>query len=116
MSFELIRKVEDKHSARAFGSGTVDVFATPAMIALMEETALKCVETVLDSAQTTVGFQISVKHLKAVGIGETVRSTCTVEETDQRKIVFSVEVTHKGTVVGKGTHTRYVVDKSAFNN
>ena len=104
-----------KDSANAFGSGTVDVFATPAMIALMEETALKCVQPFLDEDQTTVGFEISVKHLKAVAIGDRVRSTCTVDQTDQHKIVFNVEVTHQGDLVGKGTHTRYVVDKRSFD-
>ena len=102
-------------TATAFGSGDVEVFATPAMIALMEETALKSITPFLQENQTTVGFEICVKHLKAVRVNDKVISKTIVNEVDNRKIVFSLEVTHGEEIIGKGSHTRYIVDKDKFS-
>jgi predicted thioesterase len=108
------RTVTVKDTASAYGSGLVEVFATPAMIALMEATALKSVEPLLEDNQTTVGFEVNVRHFKAVGVGEQVTCKSMLELSDGRKLQFKVEVTHGDTTVGKGTHTRYVVDKTNF--
>ena len=110
----LEKTVSQKDTATAFGSGTVDVFATPSMIALMEETAHKSVMPYLDSKNTTVGFEVNIKHFKAVQVGEEVVSSSILTEVNKRKLTFSVKVLHDGETVGKGTHVRYVVDKAQF--
>ena len=77
--------VTNADSAIAYSSGTVNVFATPAMIALMEETALKGVAPFLPEAQTTVGFEVNIRHLKAVMVGEEVISHIEVIQIEKRK-------------------------------
>lgn len=101
--------------ATAYGSGDVEVFATPAMITLMERTALESINLLLDSSQTTVGFEVNVRHFKAVTIGEEVISTASLIDVQGKKLSFEVEVLHKGETVGKGSHIRYIVDKKIFN-
>lgn len=100
--------------ATAYGSGDVEVFATPAMIALMERTALESINPLLDTSQTTVGFEMNVRHFKAVSLSEEVISTASLLDVQGKKLSFEVEVLHKGETVGKGSHIRYVVDKKIF--
>jgi predicted thioesterase len=108
------KTVSAKDTANAYGSGLVEVFATPAMIALMEETALKSVEPFLTENQTTVGFEVNVRHFRAVGVDEKVSCKSIIAKSDGRKLEFKVEVMHGDQLVGKGTHIRYIVDKSDF--
>jgi predicted thioesterase len=115
LTYSLEKIVSQNDTATAYGSGLVEVFATPAMIAFMEETALKSVQPLLDENQTTVGFEVCIKHLKATGVGAKVISKAIVEEFSGRKIVFSVEVTHDNKTIGHGRHIRYIVDKDKFN-
>jgi predicted thioesterase len=114
LSFSITRKVQEKDTATAFGSGDVEVFATPAMIALMEETALKSVQPFLAADQTTVGFEVDIRHFKAVRVGAEVISKSEVREVKGRKLLFEVEVLHQGESVGKGSHTRYIVERKDF--
>lgn len=111
---EITRIVKEKDTASAYGSGNVNVFATPAMIALMEETALKSVEPFLEESKTTVGFEVNVKHFKGVKVGEKLVSRSKLVEANRKKLVFEVEVFHEGDTVGKGGHIRYLVDKKMF--
>lgn len=100
--------------ATAFGSGTVEVFATPAMIALMEQTAMESVAAYLPEGSVTVGTEVSVKHFKATLPGKTVTCNSRVVQTQGKKIVFEVEAADKNGLIGKGIHTRYIVDKQSF--
>lgn len=111
---QITKVVSAQDTATAFGSGVVEVFATPAMIALIEETALKSVEPFLDDDQTTVGFEVNIRHFKAARVGEIVISSSLLTEVKERKLVFEVEVLHKNETVGKGKHTRYIVNKDQF--
>jgi fluoroacetyl-CoA thioesterase len=101
-------------TATAYGSGTVDVFATPAMIALMEQTAMESVADVLPEAYVTVGTEVSVKHFKATLPGEVVSCHSELLQADGKKLVFAVEASDPSGIIGKGTHTRYIVDKQKF--
>lgn len=101
-------------TAAAYGSGLVEVFATPAMIALMEETALKSVQSLIKENETTVGFEVNVRHLRAVPVGEVVVSKSLLEKVEGRKLTFKVTVEHNNETVGEGLHVRYVIDKSKF--
>ncbi len=102
--------------ATAYCSGTLDVFATPAMIALMEQTAMESVAALLPEGTTTVGTEVSVKHFKATLPGNKVSFKSIVIEAGAKKIVFEVEASDMNGLIGKGIHTRYIVDKQLFVN
>ena len=114
IAYKINKIVSSADTATAYGSGMVEVFATPSMIALMEETALKSVEPFLTEDQTTVGFEVNIKHFKAVKVGEEVISSCILSEVNERKLTFNVKVLHDGETVGKGKHVRYIVNKNQF--
>ena len=104
----------DQHSARTFGSGMVDVFATPAMIALMESTALESVHPSLPDGFTTVGTEINVKHLKATPIGMKITGESFIREVKYPKIVFEIHAWDEKGLIGIGTHTRVIVEEKLF--
>jgi len=106
--------VGKKDTATAFGSGLVEVFATPAMIAFMEMTALKSIEHLLPQTATTVGSEVNIKHLRATPVGRKVQCESTLIEVVGRKLVFELVVMDDEIPIGHGTHVRYVVDKKKF--
>ncbi|MBU2557624.1 MAG: thioesterase family protein [Bacteroidetes bacterium] len=108
--------VQQKDTAAAYGSGLVEVFATPAMLAFMEMTALKSIEDQLPDDYTTVGSEVHLKHLRASPVGQNLICNSTMIEVSGRKIVFELQVWDEDVLVGLGTHTRYVVDKQKFMN
>ena len=106
--------VTDKNTAKAVGSGNLDVFATPMMIALMEQAACECIADSLESTQSSVGTQINVAHTAASPLGATISATATVSDVDGRKVSFTVAA-HDGTnEIGNGTHERFVIDAERF--
>lgn len=113
---ELSMVVEHKHTAIAFGSGLAEVYATPAMVAFMENTAYKSIETFLPDGSSTVGTEINVKHVKATLPGKTVKAISKIAEVDGRKITFDIQVFEDGQLVGTATHKRFVVDNERFIN
>jgi len=107
--------VQEKDSARSLGSGGLDVFGTPAMIALMENTALMMVRDYLPEGSDTVGIEINAKHLKASAIGAEISCTATITAIDGRKISYSIEAKDaSGDLIGTATHDRFVVDMEKF--
>ena len=108
--------VTEEKLATAYCSGTLEVFATPAMIALMEQTAMDSVARHLAEGQSTVGTEVSIKHLKATLCGKTVHSTSKLIQVEGKKLVFEVEASDDKGLIGKGTHTRYVVNIEEFFN
>jgi fluoroacetyl-CoA thioesterase len=96
--------------AGSVGSGGLDVFSTPSMIALMELAACRAVETSLPPGQTTVGTRLDVRHLAATPPGIAVRARAELLEVDGRKLVFHVEAFDTHEKIGEGTHERAVVD------
>ena len=96
--------VTQQNTAISAGSGSLSVFATPFMIALMEEATCNAVAPYLENDETTVGTKIDVAHTKASGIGTVVTATATIVATEGRKIVFDVlAVDDKGNSIGNGT-------------
>lgn len=106
--------VTEALSARAIGSGDLPVYATPAMTALMENAAMLAVAGDLPEGSTTVGGRIEVSHMAPTPIGATVTATATLEKVDGRKLHFSVIAMQGDTVIGQGTHLRFVVDRERF--
>ena len=106
--------VDKANCASAVGSGGLDVFATPSMVALMENAAMNAVAPCLPDGSTTVGSEINVTHTKPTGIGATVSATAELLSVDGRKLLFKVAA-HDGVgLIGEGTHVRFVVDVERF--
>ena len=106
--------VEHKDTAAVYGSGALEVFATPAMIALMEKTCLVCVCDKIGEGNTTVGIAVNIKHLKASPVGATIRCEAELTEVDRRRLVFEVECFDGETLIGEGIHERFVVNSEKF--
>ncbi len=106
--------VNQNNTANALGSGDMDVFATPAMVALMENAAMNAVAPHLEAGQTTVGTEISTSHIKASALGATITATAVLTAVEGRKLTFEV-IAHEGeNIIGKGSHTRFIVDRERF--
>ena len=100
--------------ADALGSGELDVFATPAMIALIEETAWKSVVSELQPGEGTVGTALNVRHLAATPIGLQVWCETELSLVDRRRLVFDVKVYDAFGLVGEGTHERFIIQVEKF--
>lgn len=106
--------VTDSNTAKAVGSGSLDVFATPMMIALMERAACECLADVLNQEQTSVGTKIDVMHTAASPVGAEITAAATIENVAGRTIEFTVTANDGTGEIGKGKHTRVVVDAEKF--
>lgn len=107
-------EVTESNTAMALGSGTLPVFATPAMIALIEATASESVASQLDPGSSTVGTHLDIAHSAASPVGMQVTCETELVEVDRRRLVFSVKVRDSAGEVGSGTHERFVVDDAKF--
>ncbi len=106
--------VTQDNTAKVMGSGTLDVFATPAMVALMEQTAAQSVQELLDDGITSVGTKINVEHLSADPVGIEVTCQSTLVEVDNRKLCFDIVVSDKHGIVGKAYHERFLIQSESF--
>lgn len=106
--------VTEEYTAKHLGSGNVLVLATPAMIMLMERTALASVDPLLPIGQRTVGTLVAVKHLAATPLGMVVRVHTELLEVDGRRLKFSVEAFDEKDQIGEGVHERFVIDVETF--
>ncbi len=107
-------KVTQANTALALGSGDMEVFATPALVALMENAAMKDVQPELPEGSTTVGAFIETTHVKPSALGEEVSATAVLENVEGRKLAFKVTASDTKGVVGEATHIRYIVDRERF--
>ena len=106
--------VTDDVTAVKMGSGDMPVLATPAMMALMENAAMKAVAKELPEGCTTVGGHIESSHLRPTKVGDKVTATAEVTKVDGKKISFKVAAYADDTLLGEGTHLRFIVDKERF--
>lgn len=111
---EVRRKVTPDITARHLGSGNVEVLATPAMIALMEQAAVRAVDPLLPEGQKTVGVAVEVKHLAPTPVGMEVSARAEFIEVDGRKLLFKVEAHDEKEKVGEGLHRRVIIDVERF--
>lgn len=112
---EAMTLVNSAYTAIAARSGSLEVFGTPFMIALMEKATCSACESMLDEGETTVGTAINITHDKASGLGELIKATATLKAVDGRKLTFDVIATDsKEDIIGKGTITRFVVNGERF--
>ena len=106
--------VTEELTAQAIGSGELPVLATPAVIAMAEETAWRSVAAFLEPGQGTVGTKLDVEHISATPVGMKVKCETELTEIDRRKLTFSVVVCDEAGVVAKGTHCRFIVENEKF--
>lgn len=100
------------NTAKSMGSGHLEVFATPAMVALMEQAAVNSLE--LPVGQSSVGTSLNIKHTAATPLGAKVFATAELVEIDRRRLVFSVEVCDEAGQIGIGNHERFIIDVEPF--
>lgn len=110
---QTIMVTEDK-TAEVMGSGELPVYATPAMIALMENTAARSVQEQLEEGQGTVGTLLNVKHVSATPVGMEVTCETKLVEVDRKRLVFEVKAYDAAGVIGEGTHERFIIDNEKF--
>lgn len=101
-------------TAQAMGSGELEVFATPAMVALAEETAWRSVAGELEEGQGTVGTKLEIEHLSATPLAMKVFCETELTAIDRRKLTFRVQIRDEAGPVGRGTHERYIVEYEKF--
>lgn len=103
-----------ENTAARYGSGLVEVFATPAMVALMEKTCLNSVLPYLPEGFGTVGVKVDVAHTKATPVGMKVTCESTLLEVDRRRLVFELAARDEKGEIGKGRHERFIIDTKKF--
>jgi fluoroacetyl-CoA thioesterase len=106
--------VENAHIASEIGSGSVEVLATPMMIALMEAAAVEAVQKFLPEGWTTVGTHVDVEHLRASPLGEVVTAEAVFVRAEGRALNFAVTATDSSGVIGQGNHKRAIINSTAF--
>ncbi len=106
--------VEAADCAAAMGSGSLQVLATPRMIALMERAACAAVEAGLQPGQTTVGVHLDVEHIAATPIGANVTARALLERVEGRTLHLTLSAQDERETIGRGSHRRVVVDSIRF--
>lgn len=106
--------VSQANIAKTMKSGSLEVFATPAMCALMEEAACAAVNPYMEEGSGTVGISLSISHDRASALGDQVTAKATLTAIDGRKLTFSVEAEDSKGTIGKGTHERFIINNDKF--
>ncbi len=106
--------VTEDRTAKYIGSGGLEVFSTPHMIALFELTAKDLIDPLVEDNQSSVGMEISMKHLKATALGKKVWCEVEIDKVEGRKIHFIGNCFDEDGKIGEGHHYRFVVDNEKF--
>ena len=105
---------EREDTAKEVGSGDLLVYATPCMVALMEGAACDAIAEALPEGKTSVGTAMNIEHIAATPVGLEVRAEAEVTEVSGKVIHFTVAAYDEAGQIGKGTHTRVLVDSQRF--
>lgn len=105
-------KVVEKNTAKIMKSGTLSVFATPAMVALMEEASCMA----LKEGEGTVGIKLDISHIAPTALDDVVIAIATLDKIEGRKLTFIVEAKDTHKVIGKGIHERFIINNEKFMN
>ena len=111
---EVFTQVEREDTAKEVGSGDLLVYATPCMVALMEGAACEAIAECLSDTQTSVGTGLNIEHISATPVGLEVRAEAEVTAVDGKRITFDLHVFDEAGEIGKGTHTRVIVNTQKF--
>ena len=115
-SYTIEQVVTPEMTARAIGSGGLEVFGTPFMMAMMEHAAMDCVQPDLPEGKGTVGVEIASSHLAPTPVGMKITATAEVTgvSANGKMITFKVSASDEDGLIGEGTHTRAVIDNARF--
>lgn len=111
---EISEEVTLNNTASALGSGGIDVYATPAMIALMEKAAMNAVQSALAEGLSTVGTMVNIKHMAATPVGMTVTAKAELTEIAEKRLLFKVEALDGKDKIGEGIHERFIINVEKF--
>lgn len=114
MKGEAFNEVEREDTAQIVGSGSLLVYATPCMVALMEGAACEAIAEAMPEDQTTVGIELNIQHLAATPVGHEVRAEATVTAVEGKIITFELAAFDEAGPIGKGTHKRCIVNSQKF--
>lgn len=116
MSLTIEKTTTEKDSAKSVKSGSVNVFATPMMVALMEEVSSVLVQPYLEEGQTSVGTMISTSHIAATPISMVVKATAILTAINHRTLDFEVKAYDEKECIGEATHTRVIINQEKFES
>ena len=111
---EAKEQVTSENTAKKYGSGSIDVYATPAMIGLMENASLSAVDASLPEGYSTVGISLNVKHMAATPIGMEATAKAELVEIEGKRLKFKVEAYDQKDKIGEGEHERFIVELNKF--
>lgn len=114
MKGEVATEVEREDTAYEVGSGSLLVYATPCMVALMEGASCEAIAEAIPEGKTSVGIELNISHLAATPVGLNVRATAEVTAVEGSVITFKVEAYDEAGKIGEGTHKRAVVTTQRF--
>lgn len=114
MKGEATTVVEREDTALEVGSGSLLVYATPCMVALMEGAACDAIESSLEEGKTSVGTQLNISHISATPVGLVVRAEAEVISVDKNTIVFQITAFDEAGKIGEGTHQRVIISTQRF--
>ena len=114
MSITIKEKVTEENTALALGSGSLKVYASPAMMLMVERAAVTLLMGNLDGNMTSVGTGLFIEHIAPSPIGSEISCQVTLSKIDRKELTFEVEVRDELEPIGKGTHTRFIVDGERF--
>ena len=114
MKGEVSTLAEREDTAMEVGSGSLLVYATPCMVALMEGAACEAIQEALPEGQTTVGIELNIQHISATPVGLEVRAEAEVISVEGKVITFNVKAFDEAGEIGKGTHKRVIVNTQKF--
>ena len=106
--------VEREDTALEVGSGSLLVYATPCMVALMEGAACNAIEEALDETKTSVGTQLNISHLSATPVGLEVTAEAEITAVEGNTLTFKVAAYDEKGLIGEGTHTRVIISSQRF--
>jgi fluoroacetyl-CoA thioesterase len=114
MKINAEQQVTEARVAAHLGSGSLQVYATPAMVTFIEHTCRQLIEPLLPTGQTTVGTMIQVEHLAPTPLGATVQIEASVIEIEGRRVVFQAEIRDERELIGRAHHERFIIDEGRF--
>ena len=114
MKGEVATLAEREDTAKEVGSGSLLVYATPCMVALMEGAACEAIQDALSDSQTTVGTELNIQHISATPVGLEVRAEAEVIAVEGKVITFEVKAFDEAGEIGKGIHKRVIVNTQKF--